>query len=164
MKTSYHNKSGHHRTSSHTTRFDADRDRLDVRRKGGFQKLMRFGTRNPEMPKMRVNSCAVRQIIWRANIQGPWRHPNYVLQYDLDCVYMRNNNHASSTVYDNIIRLLTNRGFEWHQYSCWRVDNKTAFGANYDANFVATQMELRFGVGIIPRLHYERRTNFFVVR
>jgi virulence-associated protein VapD len=92
--------------------------------------------------------------------------PNYryVLQYDCSTQHIRNNNHASSTVYDHIGRLLQQRGWARHQYSNWRIEN---FAVNDAANVavnVATQMELRWGVGIFAHLEYERRSHFYVVR
>lgn len=90
--------------------------------------------------------------------------PNYVLQYDLSTNHIDTNGHASSAVYAHIGRLLQSRGWARHQYSCWRVEGKGAGAAAYDAAWILNQMEGRWGFGIFIHLHYERRTQFFVLR
>ena len=91
---------------------------------------------------------------------------NFVLQYDLSTTFTEENGYPSSTVYEYIARLLQDRGYTRHQYSCWRRENISIAEAANDADYIAQRMEIRFGPapGICIALHYEQRIGFYVVR
>lgn len=90
--------------------------------------------------------------------------PDFVLQYDLSSLHITNNGHVPSTVYRHISRLLRQRGWTRHQYSCWRVEAKTLANGTNDANNIAAQMEARWGVGIFLHLEHQDRNGFIVTR
>ena len=91
---------------------------------------------------------------------------DFVLQYDLSTTFIDANGYPPSTVYGYIARLLQSRGYNRHQYSCWRRENTSFAQVANDAAYIAHQMEIRFGPapGIFIALHYEQRIGFFVVR
>lgn len=92
--------------------------------------------------------------------------PNYVLQYDLNTVHIRNRVPPveRSAVYRHLGQQLSLRGWTKYQKSCWRGIGKTGFQAQTDANAAANNLEANFGVGVIRRLDYQRYSNFFQVR
>ena len=90
--------------------------------------------------------------------------PNYLLQYDLDTVYIQNNGYHRSTVYRHLAGELSQRGWIRHQRSCWRSNGKTALQAQNDADDIADDLENQYGVGVFGRLEYERHLNFIQVR
>ena len=81
---------------------------------------------------------------------------DYVCQYDLNTVQMHLNGHHPSAVYRAVCQALTAMGWIRYQFSCWRKVGAPLLAIDEELLFLAAQLELRFGAGVIRRFEFQR--------